>query len=175
VTKAEVRHRTDAKRVLVADDERHVVRLCEVSLQKAGFEVITAFDAREAYEKAREEQPDVLVLDAYMPANDGEIIGGVAVEGPSGMAVAKALRADPAHAQAPIIIMLARPPDAACRVLSDPIADTVTFIYKPFDPRCLVALVRDPSAQVVAWRAPGGRQIQRPRSERHPWWRWWSG
>lgn len=41
------------KRILVADDESHVVRLVEVNLQQAGYEVMKAYDGREAFEAER--------------------------------------------------------------------------------------------------------------------------
>ncbi|HOQ28649.1 MAG TPA: two-component system response regulator, partial [Armatimonadota bacterium] len=37
-----------AKRILVVDDERHIVRLVQVNLERAGYEVVTAFDGKEA-------------------------------------------------------------------------------------------------------------------------------
>jgi len=54
------------KRILVADDERYIVPLIERALVNAGYEVITAYDAAEAYEKARTERPDVILLDSIL-------------------------------------------------------------------------------------------------------------
>lgn len=52
------------KRVLVADDERHIVRLVEVNLQRCGYAVLTAYDQETALQLARQEQPDLVVVDA---------------------------------------------------------------------------------------------------------------
>ncbi len=58
-------------RILVVDDNRSVVRLIEALLQKEGFEVLTAFDGLEGLQKAREEKPDLMILDIVMPRMDG--------------------------------------------------------------------------------------------------------
>ena len=39
------------KKILAVDDERHIVRLVEVNLARAGYQVVTAFDGREALQK----------------------------------------------------------------------------------------------------------------------------
>ena len=57
--------------ILVVDDNRSVVRIIQVLLQKEGFEVLTAFDGLEALQKAQEEKPDLIILDIVMPRMDG--------------------------------------------------------------------------------------------------------
>jgi two-component system alkaline phosphatase synthesis response regulator PhoP/two-component system response regulator VicR len=57
--------------ILVVDDNRSVVRIIQVLLQKEGFEVLTAFDGLEALQKAQEEKPDLIILDVVMPKMDG--------------------------------------------------------------------------------------------------------
>jgi CheY-like chemotaxis protein len=59
------------KKILVADDERQIVKLVEINLKKAGYDVVCAYDGAEALEKAIAERPDVIVLDAEMPRMDG--------------------------------------------------------------------------------------------------------
>jgi len=58
-------------RILVVDDNRSVVRIIEVLLQREGFETLTAFDGLEGLQKAREEKPDLIILDVVMPRMDG--------------------------------------------------------------------------------------------------------
>ena len=60
-----------AKKILVVDDERHIVRLVQVNLERAGYEVITAFEGKNALVKVVVEKPDLVVLDAIMPGMDG--------------------------------------------------------------------------------------------------------
>ena len=48
-----------------------MVRIVEVLLQREGFETLTAFDGLEGLQKAREEKPDLIILDIVMPRMDG--------------------------------------------------------------------------------------------------------
>jgi two-component system alkaline phosphatase synthesis response regulator PhoP len=59
------------KKVLVADDDEHIVELLELVLQDAGYEVVTAQDGREAIVRAVQDRPDVIILDILMPGLDG--------------------------------------------------------------------------------------------------------
>lgn len=58
-------------RILVADDDRLILLTLAEGLAEAGFEVLTARDGQEALEIAREEQPDLALLDIRMPRMDG--------------------------------------------------------------------------------------------------------
>jgi CheY-like chemotaxis protein len=59
------------KKVLVADDDLDVVRVLRGFLEARGYEVIEAFDGREALEQAVQDRPDLLLLDLDMPRMDG--------------------------------------------------------------------------------------------------------
>ena len=61
----------DVQKVLVCDDERHIVRLIQVNLKRQGHEVITASTGAECLAKARSEKPDLVVLDITLPDIDG--------------------------------------------------------------------------------------------------------
>lgn len=56
--------------ILVADDDRDLVRLLTIQLEAVGYKVVTAGDGAETIEKARREHPDLIVLDIRMPAAD---------------------------------------------------------------------------------------------------------
>ena len=56
---------------LVVDDDRLLLRLIEINLGKTGIEVLLADSCREALRIAREERPDVILLDIMMPVMDG--------------------------------------------------------------------------------------------------------
>lgn len=58
-------------RVLVADDERKILKILKHSLTREGFEVTTAADGKEALEKVRRENFDIILLDVMMPYADG--------------------------------------------------------------------------------------------------------
>ena len=61
-----------AKKILAVDDERHIVRLVEVNLQRAGYEVVTASNGLKALEELRSSsRPDLILLDLMMPVMDG--------------------------------------------------------------------------------------------------------
>ena len=68
---SDARYNPSEKMVLVVDDEPHIVRLVEVNLQRAGYQVITASSGAEALEKISDEKPDLVTLDILMPEMDG--------------------------------------------------------------------------------------------------------
>jgi Response regulator containing CheY-like receiver, AAA-type ATPase, and DNA-binding domains len=45
------------RKILVVDDERHIVRLIQVNLERQGYNVVTAHDGKEALEKVASESP----------------------------------------------------------------------------------------------------------------------
>ena len=59
------------KTILVVDDERHIVDLVRLYLDKEGFAVVTARDGREALQLAARHDPDLIVLDLMLPEMDG--------------------------------------------------------------------------------------------------------
>ncbi|MDO4720752.1 MAG: response regulator YycF [Peptostreptococcaceae bacterium] len=58
-------------KILIAEDERPISDIIKFNLEKEGYEVITAFDGKEALQKALEEKPDLLLLDIMLPQMDG--------------------------------------------------------------------------------------------------------
>jgi len=61
----------DKPRILIIDDSRSLVLSVFRIFQEEGFEVLTAFDGLEGLKKAREEHPDLIILDIVMPKLDG--------------------------------------------------------------------------------------------------------
>ena len=59
------------KRVLVVDDEIHIVHVVTIKLRNNGYEVISADNGAEAFELAQRERPDIIVTDFQMPAMTG--------------------------------------------------------------------------------------------------------
>jgi two-component system alkaline phosphatase synthesis response regulator PhoP/two-component system response regulator VicR len=115
------------KKILAVDDERHIVRLVEVNLQRAGYEVVTAYDGREALEKVKAENPDLVVLDVMMPYMDG-------------FEVLKNLKADPATAEIPVIMLTAKAQDAD--VFRGWQSGVDCYLTKPFNPMELLTFVK---------------------------------
>jgi DNA-binding response OmpR family regulator len=116
-----------AQTVLVADDEQDIIELVRFRLEHDGYRVLTARDGETALQLARDEQPDLCVLDVMMPKL-------------SGFEVLSQLRADPATARTRVIMLTARGQDADVdRGFELGAQDYVT---KPFSPKELRRRVR---------------------------------
>ena len=112
--------------VLIADDDRDIVRFVEVNLRLEGFEVITAHDGQDALTKALDVQPNLILLDVMMPRMDG-------------YEVCTKLRADGRSAHIPVIMLTAKG-SVNDRVVGLEVgADD--YVTKPFSPRELVLRV----------------------------------
>lgn len=60
-----------SKKILIVDDERSLVELCQIILESAGFDVRGAYSGREALSMITEDVPDLVLLDVMMPGMDG--------------------------------------------------------------------------------------------------------
>jgi DNA-binding response OmpR family regulator len=58
-------------KILAVDDEQRMVRFIQLNLEQDGFEVITAFNGKEALEQVRTQLPDLILLDIMMPDING--------------------------------------------------------------------------------------------------------
>lgn len=59
------------EKILIVDDEEHIVRLVTFNLQREGFETLSAYDGKEAKEKVLRFSPDLVILDLMLPEIDG--------------------------------------------------------------------------------------------------------
>ena len=116
-----------AQRILVVDDDRHIVRLVQAYLQQSGFSVLTAYDGEEALHTIRREKPDLVVLDLMLPKRDGPEITRI-------------VRADETLASIPILMLTARAEDTDKILGLELGADD--YLTKPFNPQEVVARVR---------------------------------
>lgn len=116
-----------AQRILVIDDDPHIVRLLRAYLEQAGYGVLTAYDGAEAMRMLRAERPDLVLLDLMLPDRDGR-------------EVARIVRNDPSLAHTPIIMLTARVEDHDKIVGLELGADD--YVTKPFNPGEVVARVR---------------------------------
>ena len=112
--------------VLVIDDEAPIRLLCRVNLEAEKMHVLEAADGPSGLEKARVEQPDVILLDVMMPGLDG-------------WRVAEALLDDDRTHQIPIIFLTARA-EFRDRARGLDIGG-VDYVTKPFNPLELAPLV----------------------------------
>ncbi len=120
-------------RVLLAEDDADIRHLVTYKLTRAGFELVAVPDGSAAVRVARQDPPDVAVLDVRMPRM-------------SGLEVCRRLRTDPATADIPIIVLTARarPQD----VESAYAAGASDYVVKPFSPRELLRRVEAAVARV---------------------------
>src|SRR5580765_1916878 len=58
---------TMTKRILLCDDELHILRAAEFKFKRAGYEVVCASDGQEGWERIQEQRPDIVVTDWQMP------------------------------------------------------------------------------------------------------------
>lgn len=83
---------THGKRILLVEDDKFLRRACEASLLQRGFTVVTAADGEEALRLARDEMPDLVLLDLLMPKI-------------TGIEVLRALRAEEATRAIPVLVL----------------------------------------------------------------------
>jgi len=114
-------------KVLVIDDEAPIRLLCRVNLEAEGMQVIEAPDGPSGVDKAREERPDVILLDVMMPGLDG-------------WRVAEQLFEDDRTVAIPIIFLTARA-EFRDRARGLDIGGVV-YVTKPFNPLELAPLVQ---------------------------------
>ena len=120
-------HKTGMTKVLVIDDEAPIRLLCRVNLEAEQMNVIEAADGPSGVAKAREERPDVILLDVMMPGLDG-------------WRVAEELLQDERTSGIPIIFLTARA-EFRDRARGLDIGG-VDYVTKPFNPLELAPLVQ---------------------------------
>ena len=110
------------KKILVLDDEKHIVTYLKTLLRQNGYETISALNVEEALEAARREKPDLVILDLMMPKRTGTDI-------------ARKLSRDKELKHTPIIVVSA----LAGRELA--VHNPVAVFDKPIDPEAFLASV----------------------------------
>lgn len=112
------------RKILIADDEQHILETVAAYLRQEGYQVVTARNGSEAVYSFRHEQPDLVILDVMMPEMDG-------------WQAARLIRKD---SSVPLLFLTARIDDADQITGLELGADE--YIAKPFSPRVVVAKVR---------------------------------
>ena len=115
-------------RVLVIDDEAAIRLLCRVNLEAEGMEVLEASDGPTGLEKARNDEPDVILLDVMMPGLDGWQVAEELIDGETTSAI-------------PIVFLTARA-EARDRARGLDLGG-IDYVTKPFNPVELAPLVRE--------------------------------
>ena len=112
-----------SQRILVVDDEAHILQVLSLKLRNAGYEVMTAVDGEEGFELASKHLPDLIITDFQMPYM-------------TGLELCKELAAAKSTAAIPVLMLTARgyaldPEDLSIGNIRD-------VLSKPFSPRAIV-------------------------------------
>jgi two-component system, OmpR family, alkaline phosphatase synthesis response regulator PhoP len=114
------------KKILVVDDEVHIVQVVAIKLRNNGFEVITAENGAEGLELAVQERPDLIVSDYQMPVM-------------SGLEMIENLRAKPETRDIPVVMLTAR--GFAIEDEKKQQLGVAACLSKPFSPRELLQAI----------------------------------
>ena len=134
------------QRILVIDDESHIVQVLSLKLRNAGYDVLTAVDGEEGLETAlrSKPQPDLIITDFHMPYM-------------TGLELCKALAKETSTAGIPVIMLTAR--GYALDESDLTMGNIKEVLSKPFSPRAVVDLI-----QRLLGTSPAAALTQ-PRSE----------
>jgi two-component system phosphate regulon response regulator PhoB len=117
-----------ANKVLVADDEIHIIHVVAIKLRNNGYEVIAANNGLEAYDLACREKPDIIVTDYQMPLM-------------TGIELVTKLREDEKTRDIPVILLTARS-FAVTQEQQESLAVSAC-LSKPFSPKELLKTIQD--------------------------------
>lgn len=113
------------EKILIVDDEEHIVTLLSYNIEKAGYSIDAAYDGNEAIQKAQQFDYDLIILDVMLPKIDG-------------MEVMKHLRMN--RIDTPILMVTARDTEVDTILGLELGADD--YLTKPFSPKEVVARIR---------------------------------
>jgi CheY-like chemotaxis protein len=117
-----------AGRILIVDDEAHILHVLSLKLRNAGYEVVTAVDGEDGYELACQHLPDLVITDFQMPYM-------------TGLELCQAMATNTPTAHIPVLILTARG-----YALDDDdlkIGNIKGVLSKPFSPRAVLQLVKE--------------------------------
>ena len=119
-------------KILVVEDFPSDQKMITMALEREHYEVITAVDGKEGVEKAKQEKPDIIIMDIIMPEEDG-------------LDACKELKSDPQFSKIPIIIHTSIQDSPIIlreiqKATDSPFADD--YIDKPCDPNHLLEVVK---------------------------------
>ena len=116
------------KKILVVDDEEHIVRVVKDRLEAFGYEVETAYDGQVGLEKAKTVNPDLMILDLMLPKLDG-------------YQISRMLKFDIKYKHIPIILFTARAQEND-KIMGQQVGADA-YITKPFVPDILLAKIKE--------------------------------
>ncbi len=114
------------RKILVIEDEMDMLELYALRLEHKGFRLLTASDGTLGLQLAKEERPDLILLDLMLPDING-------------IRICSLLKSDSRYRAIPIIILSARVDE--CTIKSGMSAGADSYMTKPFDPDKLISTV----------------------------------
>ena len=115
-------------KVLIVDDEAHILQVLSLKLRHCGYHITTAVDGEDALYRVKEDAPDLVITDVQMPFMNG-------------LEFAQSLHKDNATTHIPVVVLTARGHTLASSDTDIPNVKKV--ISKPFSPRGIVELVEE--------------------------------
>lgn len=116
-----------SKKILIIEDEDEFFFFYTLMLEGTDYSVNRALDGKQAFEKIKEDKPDLIILDLLLDEMTGD-------------AFLKQLKSDPSYASIPIIIASSFSPHSYKTILeTDP---TLIFLEKPFTQEKLLASIK---------------------------------
>ena len=119
---------SEKKHILIVEDEIELNEMIKMRLEANDFEITTAFDGQDGLEKARELEPDLIILDLMLPKIDGYKVCGL-------------LKSDSRYNKIPIIIFTALAQTSNKDIGMDLGADA--YITKPFQSEVLLTKIKE--------------------------------
>ncbi len=126
-----------SNKILVVDDEPHMLRIIELTLKRAGFDLLTARNGNDAIALAVRDLPDLIVMDVIMPERDG-------------ISALKELKATPATAKIPVIMLTTRGQNVTRAEAEG--SGAALYLTKPFSPSALAVEAK----RIIAAAGAGG-------------------
>ncbi len=136
-----------SKRILLCDDEIHILRAAEFKFKRAGYDVVLANDGQEGWEQIQKQLPDIVVTDCQMPRL-------------SGLGLAEKIKNDPATCHLPVIMLSGKGFELSEQEIHEKYGIRA-LVGKPFSPRELFqqveallggrAVVTNPDSAASKW------------------------
>lgn len=116
------------KRILVVEDEPDMVGMIKMRLEAAGYETKEALDGQEGLALAREEEPDLIILDLMLPKLDG-------------YKLCRMLKFDEKYRHIPIIMFTAKAQEGDIKLGKE--VGVNAYITKPFESQVLLSKIKE--------------------------------
>ena len=116
------------KKILIIEDEKSLVEMLKMRFEREGYSVIASYDGKDGLDKAKKENPGLIILDLMLPVMDGYKICAL-------------LKKDSRYSKIPIIMFTAKAQDSDRELGMEMGADA--YITKPFDAALLLAKIKE--------------------------------